>query len=180
VEKMQNRKSKLYKELLSWAKTIGAAFVIALLINNCLIVNASVESGSMESTIMTGDRVLCNRLAYLSDSPARFDVIVFNFREDGKRTRYVKRVIGLPGEKVEIIDGGVYINDSSAPLADEFVNDSPCGDYGPYLIPEGCYFVLGDNRNHSFDSKLWSNPYLSEDDILGKVFCAYYPEWKSI
>lgn len=173
--KGHTQKRGFARELLSWARTVACAVLIALFINNCLLVNASIMSGSMESTIMTGDRVLCSRLAYLGEGPERFDVIIFNFPYGDKPVNYVKRVIGLPGEKVEIIDGKVYINDSSSPLPDSFVEETPHGSFGPYTVPEGHYFVLGDNRNASYDSKSWPNPYLPAEMIKGKVLCAYYP-----
>lgn len=175
MEDSKNKKSIL-GELISWAKSLAMALIIALLINNFLLVNASIESGSMETTIMTGDRVLCHRLAYLTQDPSRFDVVIFNYtQDDGEAIKYVKRIIGLPGETVDIVDGKVYIDSSPTPLPDSFTNGSPHGDFGPFEVPEDHYFVLGDNRNNSYDSKSWLDPYLPQDKILGKVFCTYYP-----
>lgn len=172
------------ENLISWLKTLGAACVLALLIKNFLVVNAAVQSGSMESTIMTGDRVICNRLAYLKDEPRRFDVIAFDYNQEGKKLVYVKRIIGLPGETVEVKDGKVYINDSEAPLADDFVdaeaNGVPVGDFGPVEVPEGEYFVLGDNRNFSADSRRWPYPFITRKDILGKAMFIYFPRMEGI
>lgn len=169
------QKQGFARQLLSWAKVVASAFLVALFVNNCLLVNASIVSGSMESTIMTGDRVLGSRLAYIGEAPKRYDIIFFAFPYGDEPVNYVKRVIGLPGEKVEIIDGKVYINGSSTPLPDGFTEETPHGDFGPYNVPEGHYFVLGDNRNASYDSKSWPNPYLPAQAIKGRVFCAYYP-----
>lgn len=172
----QSTASRFFKWLLSWVKIIVVAFVLALLIKSFLVVNATVMSGSMENTIMTGDRIMCNRLAYLFGEPQRFDIIAFDFTEDdGTEQIYVKRVIGLPGETVYIFGGKVYINDDPEPLRDDFILDEPWGDFGPFDIPEDHYFVLGDNRIWSYDSKSWPNPYLPEDDILGKAMFRYYP-----
>ena len=102
----------------------------------------------MEQTIMTGDRVFGNRLAYKTKDQERFDIVIFKYPDDPSQL-FVKRVIGLPGETVNIVDGKVYINDSEEPLDDSFCPETPQGSFGPYEVPEGCYFMLGDNRNHS-------------------------------
>ncbi len=172
------------ENIISWGKTLGTAFVLALLIKNFLVVNAAVQSGSMESTIMTGDRVICNRLAYLNSEPQRFDVIAFEYNQQGQDLVYVKRVIGLPGETVEVVDGKVYINGSETPLPDDFVDTSisgvPAGDFGPVVVPEGEYLVMGDNRNASYDSRRWPYPFVPQKDILGKALFIYYPRLAGI
>ena len=162
----------------SWMRWIAAAILAALLINNFLLVNATVMTGSMEETVMTGSRVFCNRLAYRWEEPRRFDVIIFNFGQQGESSRYFKRVIGLPGETVEIVGGKVYIDGSPTPLPDPFVSEEPYGDYGPFEVPDESYFVMGDNRNHSYDSKGWPDPYVKRGDILGKAFLIYFPQLK--
>ncbi len=171
-------KSGVGAELLSWGKTLAFAFAAALAINNILIVNAQVPSGSMESTIMTGDRVIANRLAYVKKSPERFQVVVFRFPDDESRN-YVKRVIGLPGETVEIRSGKVFID--GEPLKEgDYLRESPAGDFGPFTVPGYHYFMLGDNRNHSHDSKNWENPFVAENKILGEVLFGYFPRIKAI
>ena len=97
---------------------------------------------------------------------------------DNESLLYVKRVIGLPGETGEIKDGLVYINGADEPLADEYVKETPYGDFGPYEVPEGHYFMLGDNRNESLDSRFWINKFVEEDKILGKVYLKYFPGFK--
>ena len=160
-------------EIISWIKTIAMAVVIAVLINSFVIVNATVPTGSMENTIMPGDRIIALRLTYYVSSPERGDIVVFRYPDD-ESVLYVKRVIGLPGETVEVKDGEVYINNSDTPLDDRFVKEQPIGDFGPYEVPEGCYFMMGDNRNNSQDSRYWVNKYVEEDKILGKVYFKYY------
>ena len=161
-------------EIISWIKTIAMAVVIAVLINSFVIVNATVPTGSMENTIMPGDRIIALRLTYYVSSPERGDIVVFRYPDD-ESVLYVKRVIGLPGETVEVKDGEVYINNSDTPLDDSFVKEQPVGDFGPYEVPEGCYFMMGDNRNNSADSRFWNNKYVKRDKIEGKAVFRYFP-----
>lgn len=154
-------KNSIWKELWEYIKMIIFVVVVVLIVNNFLLINARVPSESMEKTIMTGDRFFGNRLAYLFDDPERFDIVVFKYPDDESQL-FVKRVIGLPGETVEIKDGKVYINGSETPLDDSFTPETPTGDYGPYVVPEGSYFMLGDNRNHSGDSRFWKQPYVEK------------------
>ena len=173
-------KPSLAKSIFSWVKVLLTAFILAVLLREFVIVNASVISGSMEETIMTGDRVICLRLSYLFGEPRRFDVIAFDFYGEGERQIYVKRIVGLPGERVEIIGGLVYIDDADHPLPDSFTKGNPHGSYGPFLVPEGHFFVLGDNRNASYDSKNWPDPFLSRGDILGRAIFTYFPRVQMI
>ena len=171
----QSDKSRsVWRELWDYAKIIIAVFVIAFLLGHFVYINARVPSGSMEETIMTGDRVFGNRLAYIKDDPERFDIVIFKYPDDPSQL-FVKRVIGLPGETVNIVDGKVYINDSEEPLDDSFCPETPEGSFGPYTVPEGCYFMLGDNRNHSMDSRYWQNPFVEEDAIEAEVAVRYWP-----
>ena len=167
-------KNSIWKELWEYIKMIIFVVAVVLVVNNFLLINARVPSESMENTIMTGDRFFGNRLAYLFDDPERFDIVVFKYPDDESQL-FVKRVIGLPGETVEIKDGKVYINGSQTPLDDSFTPETPTGDYGPYVVPEGSYFMLGDNRNHSGDSRFWKQPYVEKEKIVGKAIFRNFP-----
>lgn len=110
------------KEIISWIQIIVAAVVIALVLNNFIIANSRVPTGSMENTIMTKSRVIGSRLSYLTSDPERGDVVIFHFPDDPTgKIYYVKRVIGLPGETVNVVDGKVYINDSDTPLDEPYL-----------------------------------------------------------
>lgn len=171
---------ELKKEILDWVWVIVSAVAISVFINAVLIVNAVIPSGSMENTIMTGDRIFGNRLAYKKEDPKRGDIVIFKFPDDEKQL-FIKRVIGEPGDVVEIIDGMVYINGDQEPLDEsEYVREIPQGDFGPYEVPEGAFFLMGDNRNHSYDARFWKNTYVYKDKILGKAAFRYYPKIKKI
>ena len=167
-------KTSVGKELFQWVLVILGAVILAFLIDTFVIVNAQIPSGSMENTIMTGDRVFGNRLAYKFSDPKRFDIIIFKYPDDESQL-FIKRIIGLPGETVEIHDGNIYINGSDTPLEDVDIKEPMEGSFGPYTVPEGCYFVMGDNRNNSRDSRYWENTFVSEDEILGKAVFRYWP-----
>ena len=168
------KKKSLWKELWEYVKMILFVVIVVLVVDNFLLINAVIPSESMENTIMTGDRIFGNRLAYLFDDPERFDIVIFKYPDDESQ-RFIKRVIGLPGETVEIREGNVYINGSDTPLDDSFTPETPVGNFGPYTVPEGCYFMLGDNRNNSRDSRMWDNPYVKKEKILGKAVLRYFP-----
>ena len=128
---------------------------------------------------MTGDRIFGFRLAYEWNEPERFDIVIFKYPDDPEQKElYIKRIIGLPGETINIVNGKVYIDGKKTPLDDSFCPETPIGDFGPYTVPEGCYFMLGDNRNCSKDSRFWENTYVREDQIVGKAVLRYYPSIK--
>lgn len=162
------------RELFQWVAAIVAAVLIALAIDNFVIVNAQIPSGSMENTIMTGDRVIGNRFAYSFSDPQRFDIIIFRYPDDESQL-FIKRIIGLPGETVEIRDGKIYLNGSDEPLEDVQTKETMVGSFGQYTVPENSYFVMGDNRNDSKDSRYWTNTFVTKDEILGKAIFRYWP-----
>lgn len=181
---------KIWRELLSYIKIIVIAVAVALVLNNVVIINAKIPSPSMEKTLMVKDRLFGFRLAYginldlfgykISEKfrdPERFDIVIFKYPDDESRL-FIKRVIGLPGETVEIKDGKVYIDGSETPLDDSFIPEKMQGSYGPYKVPENCYFMLGDNRNNSKDSRFWTNTFVRFDQIVGKAVVRYYPSIK--
>jgi len=182
-------KKELWQEALSWAKTIILTLLLAFAINNFVIVNALVPSGSMEDTIMTNDRIVAFRLSYLFRSPQRFDMVVFRGPE-GDPTLYVKRIIGLPGDRIIILDGHVYINGSAVPERYDFVKGALVGNHGvpneetgrlyPWVVPDGHFFVLGDYRTNSVDSRQWSEVFIPRGRILGRVAFRYFPGFANL
>ena len=173
IDKKKEQNS-VVAEILDYLKTIVIVVVVVLLLNQFVLINARIPSESMQNTIMVGDQIFGNRLAYRNSDPERFDIVIFRYPDDPDQL-FIKRVIGLPGETVEIKDGKVYINGSDTPLDDSFCPETPIGDFGPYEVPEHSYFMLGDNRNWSKDSRFWENTYVHEDAILGKAVLRYWP-----
>ncbi len=162
------------KEVIEWVSLIFFTILFVTFLDTKVVVNSVVPSASMETTIMTGDHIFGNRLAYRKKDPERFDIVIFRMPDD-KSELYIKRIIGLPGETVRIEDGEVYINDSETPLRDDFIREPMKGEDGIYQVPENSYFMMGDNRNNSSDSRFWNNPYVIREDILGKAFFRYLP-----
>lgn len=169
-------KQAIIKEILSWVIPFVLALVAAVLLKNYVIINADVPTGSMENTIMPGDRLIGNRLAYIKDTPERGDIIIFRYPDDEEEL-YVKRVIGLPGETIDIVDGKIYIDGVTEPMQEEYLKENwtvATGDYH-FEVPDECYLVLGDNRNDSWDARYWTNTYVHLDKILGEAVVTYWP-----
>jgi signal peptidase I len=151
---------------------ILAALIVALLIFfgvQAIIESRVVEGSSMESNLYDGQRLIVVKAAYWFGEPQRGDVIIFTHPDDPQRT-LVKRVIGLPGEQVEIKAGVVYINGSSL---DEPYIKGTTSSLSKTEVPEGCYFVMGDNRQASSDSRYWGT--VPREDIIGRVWLLYWP-----
>ena len=119
------------REVLSWVITLLAAFALAMVLKNYVIINATVPTGSMEHTIEPGDDLFGLRLAYQFSEPKRGDIVIFRFPDD-ETQKYVKRVIGLPGEKVTIEDAKIYINDSETPLKEDYLKETWTEATGPF------------------------------------------------
>lgn len=174
MEDEQMKRNKIKKEILEWVIPMAMAILAAWFITSFLIVNAKIPSASMENTIMTGNRIIGNRLAYKNHLPERGDIVIFRYPDDESKL-FIKRVIGLPGEEIFIKDGKVYINGEDIPLEEPYVKEEPEGDFGPVKIPAQSYFVMGDNRNRSLDARFWKNTFVYEDKILGKAVFCYWP-----
>lgn len=173
-EKDGQKPFNLKREIISWILVVVTAFLLAFVTTHYVIIKAEVPSGSMENTIMTGDRIVGNRLAYLLTEPKRGDIVIFKFPDD-ETQNYVKRVIGLPGETVQVTDGVVYIN--GEPLEEDYLKEEMYGNTEEFVVPEGSYFMMGDNRNSSYDSRKWENSYVEEEKILGKAWFRYSPSF---
>ncbi|MUV36296.1 Signal peptidase I [Lentibacillus sp. JNUCC-1] len=164
-----NKKKK--SEWLEWAKAILIAIVIGLLLQNFVMATSVVEGESMDPTLEDGERVIFNKFIYLIDSPERGDIVIIQHPSKN----YVKRVIGLPGETIEMQNHILYIDDQE--VAQDFIGNeaiNSTGNFGPIHIPEDSYFVMGDNRAKSRDSRNGLG-LIKEEDIIGRSELIYYP-----
>jgi signal peptidase I len=188
------KKKSAFRE---YAEAAAIAIILALFIRTFVIQAFKIPSGSMEPTLLVGDHILVNKFLYgvkiplirktliQITEPQRDDVIVFIYPLD-KSKDFIKRVIGLPGDTIEISDRRIYINsklyqdmhgfyaDQGNSLASSRVKNH----FGPVTVPENSVFVMGDNRNHSYDSRFWG--FVPIGSVKGKAFIIYWswPHWK--
>lgn len=160
-----------------WAKILGVSVVLAIGIRHFLAESRFIPTESMVPTLLIDDRLIVEKVTYRFRSPQRGEVVVFRPPVGLQRQQpnfddaLIKRVIGLPGETVAISGGQVFIN--GAPLPESYIAEPPNYPWGPNVIPEGQYFVLGDNRNRSNDSHAWG--YVAETDIIGRATVRFWP-----
>lgn len=186
------------KELMSWVAMIAVCFALIWGFFNVIIINARIPSGSMENTLKVGDRLIGTRFAYWTKNPERGDIVMFKWPVDNK-TIFIKRVIGLSGETVRITDGKVYINNSKTPLKEDYLKEKWIdeNDGMVFHVPEGSYFVMGDNRNNSDDGRYWAEDaikegvakdkkdaekfqYVEKKEIIGKAVFRYWGGFKNL
>lgn len=147
----QKNKSFIFNEAMSWLRDIIIAVIIALFVRQFAFAHTVIPTGSMIPTIQIDDHIFVSKLSYYFSDPQRGDIVVFHHDVD-----LIKRVIALPGEEIDLRDGKVYIN--GEPLEEDYLNEPmDTGITGflefPYKVPKDCYFVMGDNRNYSKDSR---------------------------
>jgi len=188
MEKNQN-KQKIKSVVRDWVESIVVAFILAMIIRTFVIQAFKIPSGSMRSTLLEGDLILVNKFIYGAKipftglnlpalrQPKKEDVIVFIYPDNPKKD-FIKRLVGSPGETLEIKSGTVYVNDK--PLIDSifsqryYYNRGEFGQEGKKIkIPEDNFFVLGDNSASSQDSRYWG--FVPRKNILGKALVIYWP-----
>lgn len=164
----KNKRSGFGGFLIDTFETLILAFLLFLAINS-ISSRVRVENISMMPTLIEGDLLLVNKLAYKLGQPKHGDIVVFHF-QGNKDEDYIKRLIGLPGDVVRVEDGIVYVNDH--PLIEPYISSPPAYE-GTWTVPEDNFFVLGDNRNSSSDSHQWG--FVPVEHIVGKAIFLYYP-----
>ena len=170
-ESKHTKKKNIEREVAEWVFSIVIAVALALLIHNFVFQIVRVDGPSMEPTLYTDERMAVTRFSFYFNSPQRGDIVVTKFPNDNRN--YVKRVIGLPGETLEIKDRKLYID--GVVLEEPYIKEEIYADYGPITIPEGKYMVMGDNRNDSRDSRYISIGPLEEKMIVGKSQYVVWP-----
>jgi signal peptidase I len=166
------RLAQIREEIVAWVKTLFSAAVYAVLIVTFGFQVARVEGQSMAPTLEDQDRLIVNKLVYRIGDPRRGDIVMLYYPLNPEKS-FVKRVIAEEGDTVRIVDGRVYVND--IPLKDDYVPSEfrSHDDWGPQVIPEGYYFVMGDHRNNSSDSRHWGM--VPKKYIIGKVQLRWWP-----
>ncbi|MCL2338324.1 MAG: signal peptidase I [Firmicutes bacterium] len=164
----EKKQKSIWLELL---ELIVIAFVLVVIIKGFLIEPFYIPSGSMEPTLQINDRIIVSKLSYHLTHPHRGDIIVFKYPEDHRRD-FVKRLIAVGGETVELRNSVLLIN--GQPVAEDYLPQGLKFDnYPPTKVPYGFYFMLGDNRNNSDDSRYWGM--MPQKDIIGKAVFIYWP-----
>ena len=175
MTRKKEKETSFFGELLSWIIYIAIIIVLTFVIVTYVGQRTKVIGSSMEYTLSDGDQLIVDKISYRFKDPERFDIIVFPHDEDG--TFYIKRIIGLPGETVQVVDGAVYIDGEL--LTTDVYGAEPM-EYAwdaeePITLGEDEYFVLGDNRNHSSDSRDPDVGLVKKDKIMGRAFFRIYP-----
>ena len=158
-------------------RTIGLSIILALGIRTFVAEARWIPSESMVPTLQKYDKLIVDKLSYHFTDPQRGDIVVFsptdNIKKDNPdlKDAFIKRVIGLPGDKVEVKGGRVYINDQ--PRRENYIEEKPQYQYGPVTVPADSYLVLGDNRNNSYDSHFWG--FVPRENIIGRAIVRFWP-----
>ncbi|QUL57272.1 signal peptidase I [Paenibacillus tritici] len=155
------------KFLKQWVPSIAIGIILSLFIRTYVAEAMRVPTGSMIPTIEINDRLVVDKMLWNS-SLKHGDIVVFHPPVTGEEhTRYVKRLIGLPGDTIEIKEGTLYRNHEE--IAEPYLQEAMTYTFGPVTVPADHYFFLGDNRNVSFDGHLWDTPFVGKDQLIGKV-----------
>ena len=166
-----------------FGKTLLLSVVLAFGIRTFVAEARYIPSNSMVPTLQKDDRLIVDKVSYHFKDPQRGDIIVFMPPEEASivcrgsnppssnKDAYIKRIIALPGEKIEVREGKVLINDQ--PLKESYLEEVPAYQYGPRVVPDGSYLVLGDNRNNSCDSHYWG--FVTRQNIIGRAVVRFWP-----
>jgi signal peptidase I len=175
AKKQSNRQSKPENIWIENIKTLGLSLFLALGIRTFIAEARYIPSGSMLPTLQIDDRLVIDKISYDFSDPNRGDIVVFNptptLEQQNYHEAFIKRVIGLPGDKVEIQNGRVFVN--NIPLSENYLEAPPNYQWGPEIVPAESYLVLGDNRNDSYDGHYWG--FVPRKNIIGKAVFRFWP-----
>ena len=159
-------------EIREYVESFAVAIVLALFIIFFVAQSFLVQGVSMEPTLHDGERLLVDKVTYRLREPMRGEIVVFGYPKEPRR-KFIKRVVGLPGDIVEIRNRTLYIN--GEPVEEEYIRGPMYQPFGPVQVPEGTYFVLGDNRNNSEDSRFPDVGPIPREYIVGRALLVYWP-----
>lgn len=162
----------VWREIWGWIWPIAVGVGVAKAILVWVFSFALVPSGSMSPTIPNPCYIFVDHLATEFSAPYRTEVVLFPFPDDPTRT-FVKRIIGMPGDKVYITGGHVYINNKI--LNEPYLREPTLGTYGPWKVPANSYFMLGDHRSNSLDSRFWNHPFVKGSTMMGRADFVVWP-----
>ena len=175
VEEVSEKEPNILKEILGWVLYVLIIIAATYFIITYVGQRTKVSGHSMEPTLQDGDNLIVDKVTYRFRDPERYEIIVFPYKY-AENTFYIKRIIGMPGETVQVIDGYVYINgdklEESFDLIDESKKEITAE---PITLGEDEYFVMGDNRNHSSDSRDSSVGVLKKSDFVGRAWIRIWP-----
>jgi len=164
---IKKRKKSMIRELL---ETVISAGVIAFIIITFIGQVTVVRGASMEPTLHNNERLIANKISYRFESPKRSEILIFKPPLEIKRN-YIKRIIGIPGDKIEIIKGEIYLNDNK--LEENYIEYKSYEDLSAVLVPDDYFFVLGDNRLNSSDSRYWG--FFPRKNVVGRAWVVFWP-----
>ena len=165
-----------------WAEIIIWATVIALIARTFVVQPYKIPSGSMEDTLLVGDFLMAEKLSQYFRDYRPGDVLIFEYPDDPSKD-FIKRLVATGGQKVEVRNKTLYVNDVAQPMplkgkhTDPSIyppNFNPRDNYGPVTVPQGCYFMMGDNRDNSLDSRFWRSHFLDKRSVKGRAFFIYW------
>ncbi len=171
-QRQEREEENVWVELV---KTLITAFFLAFGIRTFVAEARYIPSESMLPTLEVNDRLIIEKVSYHFKLPQRGDVVVFEpteiLQQQNFKDAFIKRVIGLPGETIEVKNGTVFVN--GEPLSEKYIEEEPKYDYGPEIVPENQYLLLGDNRNNSYDSHYWG--FVPRSNFIGKAAIRFWP-----
>ena len=173
VEKKETPKKSLKREIFEWIMVFVVAGALAFVVRTFIFEPVRVDGASMMHTLVDGEFMIATKYDYLLGDPERFDIVICNYPNTSDGMYRVKRVIGMPDETIELRAGQLYVDGQH--IEQNFDMASATRDFGPYTVPPGHYFVIGDNRGNSKDSRSIMVGPLSRDEIKGHVRAVVFP-----
>lgn len=166
-------KKSIKREIFEWVMVFVVAAAMAFVVRTFIFEPVRVDGSSMLDTLTDGEYMIATKFDYIFGDPERFDIVICNYPNTNDGMYRVKRIIGMPGDIVQLLGGQLYINGEH--MEQNFDMHSVTENFGPYTVPENHYFVLGDNRNNSKDSRAAMVGPLSRDEIRGHVRAVVFP-----
>ncbi len=166
---------RVWEVIKDTVQVIFFALILTFVLRSYVVEARGIPTGSMIPTLAIGDKLLVDKIVFKFNSLHHKDIVVFAPPPEAQigsvKTDFIKRIIGLPGDTIQVTSGTVFVNNK--PLTEPYIAQKPNYNYGPVTVPEGSVFVMGDNRNNSFDSHAWG--FLPVENIKGRAFFRYWP-----